>query len=122
MNWNANTMQFKPYNGKSYFEEQEIKDAMLDIISGLQYLHGQAVVHRDIKPSNILVTESGKCKIADFGVAVQLADKDNDILENTQGTYHFMPPECWSYENRQFSGKKCDIWALGVTLYAMTYN
>lgn len=79
-------------------------------------------MHRDIKPSNIFVTSSDQCKIGDFGVAFQLEDLDNDILENTEGTYHFMPPECWNFENRKFSGKKCDIWSIGVTLFALTFN
>lgn len=95
---------------------------MIDCIKGLQYLHSMGIIHRDIKPSNIFVTEDNRCKIGDFGVAVKLEDPKNDILESTEGTYHFMPPECWNFENRQFSGVKCDIWALGVTLFAMTYN
>lgn len=33
-----------------------------------------------------------------------------------------MPPEMWNYETREFSGVKADIWALGVTLFAITYN
>jgi|JI9StandDraft_2_1071091.scaffolds.fasta_scaffold695845_1 serine/threonine protein kinase len=92
------------------------------MIHGLQYLHSQGIIHRDIKPSNIFVTAEDHCKIGDFGVACKLKDIADDILESTEGTYHFMPPECWNFENRQFSGVKADIWSLGVTLFAMTYN
>jgi len=56
-------------------------------------------MHRDIKPSNIFVTHDDHCKIGDFGVAIKLDDLENDILESTEGTYHFMPPECWNFEN-----------------------
>lgn len=73
---------------------------MVDCIKGLQYLHSMGIIHRDIKPSNIFVTEDNRCKIGDFGVAVKLEDPKNDILESTEGTYHFMPPECWNFENR----------------------
>ena len=42
---------------------------MQQVVSGLQYLHGQGVVHRDIKPHNILMTQEGVAKLADFGHA-----------------------------------------------------
>lgn len=57
------------------------------------YLHEQGVMHRDIKPQNLLMTSEGRVKIGDFGVAQKVESKDKDKLSNTQGTYHFMPPE-----------------------------
>ena len=114
MSWKASELRFKPNNGAEYFSEDDIRGFLKDILDGIEYLHSEGVVHRDIKPANILVTEDRCAKICDFGVAQRLADKDDDILENTEGTYHFMPPECWNYEDRKFHGKKCDIWAVGL--------
>ena len=51
-----------------------------------------------------------------------LAPNEDDTLTKTEGTFHFMPPEVCDPDVSSFSGKKADIWALGVTLFAMVYN
>ena len=42
---------------------------MVQMLRGIDFLHSMRVVHRDLKPQNILITHSGKIKIADFGLA-----------------------------------------------------
>lgn len=44
----------------------------VQLIDGLQYLHGQGVIHNDIKPGNLLVSLDDMLKISDFGVAEKL--------------------------------------------------
>lgn len=47
------------------------------------------------------------------------------MTTSLEGTPLFHPPECCVFEEekqREYSMKKADIWALGVTLYCMTYN
>lgn len=39
------------------------------LVTGLEYLHGQRVIHKDIKPGNLLLTLDHSLKISDFGVA-----------------------------------------------------
>eukprot|EP00064_Thunnus_orientalis_P018442 superscaffoldBa00004255_g18541 len=46
-----------------------IKDVMLQLLRGLDFLHTNMVLHRDLKPENILVSSHGEIKIADFGLA-----------------------------------------------------
>lgn len=71
-------------------------------------------------------------KIGDFGSAEKF-ENSNDTLSTTIGTYQFFSPECcdrkdiyitiiYLAEIRTFSGKANDVWALGVTLYALIYN
>ena len=56
-------------------------------------VHINNIIHRDIKPQNILFTKDNKVKLGDFGVS-QLFEQDNDRISKTEGTYHFMAPEC----------------------------
>jgi cyclin-dependent kinase 6 len=42
---------------------------MHQMLEGVDFLHTHRVVHRDLKPQNILITNDGRVKVADFGLA-----------------------------------------------------
>ncbi len=85
---------------------------------GLAYAHKQGMVHRDIKPENILVNRAGVVKIADLGM-VKTFDDDMGLTQtgHAVGTPWYMPLE--QAKNAKETDGRCDIYALGCTLYCL---
>merc|ERR1711879_414015 len=95
---------------------------VVDVLSGLSFLHCSRIIHRDIKPQNVLVCEDGSVKISDFGIACE-TDEACWIVD-TQGTYPFYAPEMCAGGGgyKGHDGRRADIWALGVTLWAFVHG
>lgn len=104
---------------QEHVDEKLLAKKFFDVVLGLEYLHHQNIAHRDIKPENLLLTEDGTVKVADFGLA-ELQKDGSDVVTNFGGTPAFMAPELVS--SGPSSGKVCDMWALGVTLYYLLFN
>jgi len=90
----------------------------LDVAHALDYAHKLNLVHRDIKPDNILITRQGIVKVADLGM-VKTTDEDMGLTQtgHAVGTPWYMPLE--QARNAKESDGRCDIYALGCTLYCM---
>ena len=89
----------------------ELYDVVLQIASGLHHIHHLGIIHLDIKPSNVLVSDDGKAKIMDFGLAIathQVFDRQ------IRGTLQYMAPEVLKQDRVD---SRADLYALGMTLY-----
>ncbi|ESQ47702.1 hypothetical protein EUTSA_v10020310mg [Eutrema salsugineum] len=89
----------------------------LDSARGLEYIHEHTVpvyVHRDIKSANILIDQSFRAKVADFGLT-KLTEVGSSATRGAMGTFGYMAPEIVYGE----VSAKVDVYAFGVVLYEL---
>jgi dienelactone hydrolase/predicted Ser/Thr protein kinase len=111
---------------RSALSSDEIVDIAIQIADALQEAHSKGIIHRDIKPANIMVTQTGRVKLVDFGLAKVHQDKQDlssvvstasqTELGVVMGTLPYMSPE-------QLLGRgvdqRTDFFSFGVVLYEL---
>eukprot|EP00644_Phytophthora_capsici_P004595 jgi/Phyca11/111218/e_gw1.19.727.1 len=101
-------------------EESTVRTYVTNLVLAIQALHLNNLAHRDIKPENLMANEEHTlCKLGDLGVALYFKE-ENGMIKSTKGTYQFLPPE--SLNGDAYCAFKADIWAIGVTMYALLFG
>ncbi|KAJ7822852.1 kinase-like protein, partial [Mycena leptocephala] len=112
-----------PYNAKDFLRERPTFDPLFilrDISLGLEYLHSRKICHGDLKGINVLVDNSGRALLCDFGLARLKADPTVrtgavDALQ-IQGSRNWMAPELL---NGSRNRPPSDVYAFSMTLYEL---
>ncbi|MEV0202727.1 protein kinase [Nonomuraea sp. NPDC050691] len=86
----------------------------VDLLGALRAAHAQGITHRDVKPGNVLITETGRVVLTDFGIAKAEGDPKLTKTGMVIGSPGYTAPE---RARGEYTGPESDIWSLGATLY-----
>jgi len=94
----------------------EASRILAELGTALDYLHAQGLIHRDVKPSNVLIEESGRLLLSDFGIAYARESARYTMTGMLLGTPRYMAPE------QMLGGEptpQTDVYAMGVLAFEM---
>ncbi|KAJ7259138.1 kinase-like domain-containing protein [Mycena haematopus] len=128
----ANTMDDKPFivmpyvprNARQFLKLRPAFEPLYilrDISLGLEYLHSRKICHGDLKAINVLVEDSGKALLCDFGLARMKADAATRTVVQADapqimGSRNWMAPEVLTGSRYRVTS---DVYAFGMTLYEL---
>lgn len=95
-------------------------EVMNAVLEALETAHAEPIVHRDVKPSNVLLTQDGRPKVGDFGIARIVRPGDQRRLTRTGagvGTWAYMAPE--QKRDAGAVDPRADLYGVGATLFAL---
>ena len=121
-----------PYIVMEYVEGHTLKDLIdqngplpvrtaigitCQILDALTVAHSYGIIHRDVKPQNVIVTERGKAKLTDFGIAREAKATTSTFSgKKVLGSVHYISPE---QAKNAVATEESDLYSVGVTLYEM---
>jgi Tfp pilus assembly protein PilF len=95
---------------------RRMAEIFAQVTEALQAAHGLGVIHRDVKPANILLTDDGRPKLADFGLARVQDELALSMTGDLSGTPFYMSPEQVQGQHSQLDHTS-DVFSVGSSLY-----
>src|SRR5215218_5188307 len=122
----------RPYIVMEYVEGQTLRDVlnreaplpparalelMEPVLTALAAAHDAGLVHRDVKPENVLISDRGRIKVADFGLAKAVSSQSSTATQGLLiGTVSYLPPELVVSGH---ADARSDIYSAGVVLFEL---
>ncbi len=119
----------RPYMANEFIRGQTLRDklnfsgslslsetceVMLQLTSGVDYIHRHGIVHRDLKPDNLFYMSDGTLKISDFGIAAPIGTTNEG--DSIQGTIYYCAPEVITGAPVAIAN---DIYSMGVVFFEL---
>lgn len=118
------TMELVPWGSlgdvlsrKNHLPWREAMECGIHLCHGLEHLHASGIVHRDLKPANIFLSDDGKLKLGDFGLARDLNASRLTLAGSTVGTAKYLSPE--QARGSDEIDSRSDLYSLGCILFEM---
>lgn len=102
--------------------ESQVWDIIQQVLDALQCVHEAGLLHLDIKPANLMIDQTGRVRLIDFGASKQKTVKDG---VTTTTTFYYTPgyaPVEQVEGNMDKIGRWTDFYALGATIYTLLVN
>jgi serine/threonine-protein kinase len=101
---------------RSRLSPQEALSILAPVLSALSAAHAAGLVHRDVKPENVLLSDDGRVKVADFGLARAVAGRTATSATTLIGTVAYLAPE---QVTRGVADPRSDVYAAGIMLFEL---
>jgi serine/threonine protein kinase len=100
---------------RGHLNENDAKPFIRQILEALGFVHSRGVCHRDLKPENLLLDQSHRVKMSDFGLSRFV--RPDGLVDTPCGSPCYVSPECIS--GKPYDGRTSDLWSVGVITYAL---
>jgi len=99
------------------FHPDKAVSYVVQVLQGLEYIHGKGIIHRDIKPYNLLVTDHDIIKICDFGMSKHKRIQSFSTDGMHIGSPFYTAPE--QMKDPDQADERSDLYSVGVLLYCL---
>ncbi|HET9945530.1 MAG TPA: Stk1 family PASTA domain-containing Ser/Thr kinase [Actinomycetes bacterium] len=101
-----------------HLSPRQALEVLEPVLAALGAAHQAGIIHRDVKPENVLISDDGRIKVADFGLARAVTGHTSHTTASgvLMGTVAYLSPE---QVERGVADPRSDVYAAGILLYEM---